>query len=457
MQAVQEAIPQAEADPMRPVFHFRPPARWMNDPNGTMYHKGWYHVFYQHHPFGDTHGPMYWGHARSRDLVHWEHLPIALWPSHDLGETDCYSGCAWKDGEGRPVLFYTKVDKATDPVPPFEQWAALPDDDDLLVWLKYPGNPLFPKPADAHPRWRDPFVFGAEGRVFMVVGACGEQAGTPLYEATSPDLQHWDFRGKLCDIQAECPNFARIGSRWIYLSSPYKPVEYRVGDFDIRTLTFAPETHGVLDYAGVDEKGRHINGFYASNLCFDDKNRCILYGWIRGWPEGRGWNGCLALPRLLMIGPDARPRQIPAPELRALRGAHVRQADVALDGVRVLAGLEGDAFELLAVVEAESATRFGMRIRCDKDGGRGIDIAFDGQTLNVGGTRFPFALERGERALFLHIFHDKSTLEVFANGGRAVATRVVMPALEDLHIAAFAEGGSAALRSADFWTLKAIW
>ena len=161
MQAVQEAIPQAEADPMRPVFHFRPPARWMNDPNGTMYHKGWYHVFYQHHPFGDTHGPMYWGHARSRDLVHWEHLPIALWPSHDLGETDCYSGCAWKDGEGRPVLFYTKVDKSSDPQPDFEQWAALPDDDDLLVWRKYPGNPLFPKPADAHPRWRDPFVFSA--------------------------------------------------------------------------------------------------------------------------------------------------------------------------------------------------------------------------------------------------------------------------------------------------------
>src|SRR4051794_6151392 len=81
MEGVKEAVPLAERDASRPVYHFRPPAQWNNDPNGTIQYRGWYHMFYQHNPYGAGWGNMHWGHARSRDLVNWEHLPIALWPS----------------------------------------------------------------------------------------------------------------------------------------------------------------------------------------------------------------------------------------------------------------------------------------------------------------------------------------------------------------------------------------
>ena len=86
MNAVRTAIPVASADPERPIYHFHPPANWNNDPNGTLFYKGWHHLFYQLNPFAPTGGNQHWGHARTRDLVNWDHLPIALWPSFDKME-----------------------------------------------------------------------------------------------------------------------------------------------------------------------------------------------------------------------------------------------------------------------------------------------------------------------------------------------------------------------------------
>src|SRR5438552_13308335 len=100
MSSIAQAAGAAAADSRRPLYHFHPPANWMNDPNGPIYHQGYYHLFYQHNPYGEQWGHMHWGHARSRDLVRWEHLPIALWPSADKGEEHCFSGCATLDGLG---------------------------------------------------------------------------------------------------------------------------------------------------------------------------------------------------------------------------------------------------------------------------------------------------------------------------------------------------------------------
>src|ERR1035438_6634108 len=107
--AMQAAVPRAQADPMRPIFHVASPAQWMNDPNGPIFYKGYYHLFYQLHPFSDGSGPKYWGHVRSRDLVKWEPLPIALWPSREAGEAEVWSGCCTINGLGQPMCFYTSV------------------------------------------------------------------------------------------------------------------------------------------------------------------------------------------------------------------------------------------------------------------------------------------------------------------------------------------------------------
>jgi beta-fructofuranosidase len=134
-----ERIPLAD-DPHRPAYHYLPPCKWMNDPNGTIYWKGCYHLFYQHNPDGPWHGNIHWGHASSEDLVHWTDHPISLAPGPDGPDRDhCYSGAAFVNAEGVPTHIYHGV--------PDGICLATSTDDLLLEWEKHPANPIIPDPG----------------------------------------------------------------------------------------------------------------------------------------------------------------------------------------------------------------------------------------------------------------------------------------------------------------------
>ncbi len=220
MDSVAAAIDKAAADPTRPVYHFRPPALWMNDPNGTIYHNGYYHLFYQFNPYGDDWGHIHWGHARSRDLVDWEQLPIALAPSLELGEEHCFSGCAWINGRGERLLIYTKVGPGqAHERPDNEQWAAL-GDADWITWQKHPANPILSLKTHGGPpfegEWRDPFIFSEAGRIFLVLGGTyANTAGVALYEAEDADLLHWRY----CSLLHQQPARKSISSSVQILSN----------------------------------------------------------------------------------------------------------------------------------------------------------------------------------------------------------------------------------------------
>jgi sucrose-6-phosphate hydrolase SacC (GH32 family) len=446
-ESVRRAVARARNDPTRPVYHVLPPANWMNDPNGPIYFKGHYHLFYQFNPYGDDWGHMHWGHVRSKDLVHWEHLPIALWPAKTQGEEHVFSGCAAVDKDGRLVLIYTSIGNR-----PPEQWAAVSEDDQATRFRKHPANPLLTLKDHGGLKiddWRDPFVSRDGGRWLMVTG--GHRAGGKgcIFLYSSDDLARWKylgvpFAGK--EDNWECPNFFRLGDRWVLIYSPHGPVRYYTGDFDAKAPKFTPGYHGRMDG----------DNFYAPNCTEDPKGRRILWGWVRGFKRDRGWNGGLTLPRVLGVLPDGRLSQEPAAELAALRGKEWKLGRVKLDGNQVLHGVAGDALEIVAEIAPGDAKAVGLRVRRSDDSKRAVEIRFDGKTLDVAGAKVPFTLAEGEKTLKLRVFLDRSVLEVYANGREAV-TRVIDPGAKDLGVEFLVSGGAAVVRSLQVWPMRGIW
>lgn len=466
--AIEAAIPRAEKDKTRPVYHFRPPAQWMNDVCGAIYHKGHYHIFYQFNPFGDTWGSTgtSWGHACSKDLIRWEHLPMAIVPQVHRGELRCNSGCVTLDGHGTPMIFYTFVPTGGGKR---SQWAAVAFDDQLLQWRRVTDGPLMAAgmngvPAGINGRWSDPFVFKSIGKTFVTFKSCGGV----VCEAQNKELTEWTYAGKMEGVSGECPNFFKLGDpsaglgagKWVLLRSTTQP-SYRIGQFHADKIAFVEEANkgGTLDY-GYGPEWRNLwgRGFYGTNVLFDDRARCVLFGWVSGFKPGRGWNGCMSLPRILTLDDNNNLIQIPAPELQALRGKHHAVSDLKLtDEQKRLDGVAGDTLEIVAEFEAADTEAFGLKVRQSDDGKDAITIRYAGRALNVAGTEVPLKLEGDSKSLRLHLFLDKSVLELFINDGAASVTRVEYPGEKDLAVSAFAEGGGVTLKSLDAWEMTSIW
>ncbi len=459
MNALQAAAEKVEGDQARPVFHFRPPAQWMNDPNGTIFHDGWYHVFYQSNPFADEWGQIHWGHTRSRDLVHWEHLPIGLWPSKELGEDHCFSGCIAINHRKQPVAFYTSIGQEHQVYESAEQWAAI-GDFELINWSKYEKNPILHGAIHGDARvyeWRDPFVFHANGRTFMVLGgkldqAEGGEAVVTLYAADSKDLLQWAYRGILFRHpdpnlrSVECPNFLALGSKWFLLDSPYGPVEYFLGDFDAQQGAFTWNKQGLID---------QTDSFYATNVLYDDQNRCILLGWIRGFAPHQGWNGCLALPRLVSLDQTGNLRQEPVPALQQLRGSTYRYTDTAVVPKHpVISEVEGDCVEVIAQLNLGEADCVGLRLQTDAQGQQGTEISFTQGTVTIAGTAISLAPD--QRKVLLHAFLDRTVLEVFVNY-QQVVTKVLPYERAHRGVCLFAEGGQGYAEELSVWQVEPVW
>ena len=456
-----QAIAAVQGDANRPVYHFRPTAGSMNDINGPIFHKGFYHIFYQFNPPG-TRG-KHWGHARSKDLVRWEHLPIALQPSEKEGEIDCYSGSSVINGRGEPMLFYTSISRGYRDRPRPKDWHlktwAATGDADLLTWQKHPANTLISReshgPAgDGY----DPFVFQNAGRTFLVL-TTGSRL--QLFEAANPELTRWTYRGILFERPSghtgtwECPNFFRLGDQWVLLVSPSpQPIEYFIGSFDQTSFRFRPRTEGILDH-GRDAAGRFCA--YASNVLFDRQGRCVLFAWVhvQGHPAG---SGCMTLPRTLTLGPTGKLCQQPVKELESLRGRHHAVPVFTVnDTRRMLEGATSDTVEMNASFELGDAKTIGLGLRRSADGKRTAAITYDRESLQVLGTKVPHLLPQQQKEFRLHFFLDNRILEVYTDDGRVCITRVLPADAEARGIEVFATGGQARVKELDVWEMTPIW
>ena len=336
----------ADLDETRPKYHFHGPALWGDDPSGFAFYKGYYHMMYGSNPDSYKVGsgmpyrtpnnrwspeePEYfdsvalWGHARSKDMIHWEHMPYVCYPDIENDEYFIWWGCTQVNDQGVPVIIYTSLGRRRGPAEGAQQRMLIGGDDDLLNWVHYENNPIMTNDIHGEQfiyQWRDPFIFRSEGKAYMVLGGkLGEEEGGDcvvlLYEAENGEFTKWKYKGIFFkypeDVRKsmECPLVARLNNKWVLIVSPHGPVEYFAGDIDFSAGEFHWETKGFVD------RGR---AFYAPNLVYDDKGRCIMFAAVEGFKDTKGWNGVQCVPRELSLSEDGGLIQKVPKEYEALK------------------------------------------------------------------------------------------------------------------------------------------
>lgn len=419
---------QIKNDPQRPVAHFTPQINWMNDPNGLIHWRGNYHLFYQYNPDRAAWGNIHWGHAVSKDLIHWKYLPIALAPSPDGPDAGgCFSGCAVQNGD-EVALLYTGVY-------PEVQCLAVNRSADLTKWQKHP-VPVIPAPPDGLKveGFRDTCIWREGGEWCMTIGSGITGAGGAVLLYRSPDLKQWEYLGILYqgDAQAreplwtgtmwECPSFFQLGEKWVLVISACCVESalytlYFTGQY--RDNHFIPDVGPrLLDFGAA-------GCFYAPQTFLDEHGRRLMIGWLR---EGRsveaqlqaGWSGTMSLPRVLTLGADGSLCCTPVEETKRLRGGDRPWQAGELCGGRAELLLEGEP----------GNTWCGVRLAVSETAPERIEIGYDPETGSVvvdctavGGTlsRCPYSLS--EATVRLHVFVDGSVIEVFVEDRLPIATR----------------------------------
>ncbi|MFB9769988.1 glycoside hydrolase family 32 protein [Lactiplantibacillus modestisalitolerans] len=328
--------------------HLMAKAGWINDPNGFCYFKGYYHVFYQHYPYGAEWGPMHWGHARSRDLVHWETLPIALTPGDPEDQDGCFSGSAIVKDDCL-YLLYTGHHYYGDNDPDhFWQNQNMAYSTDGVHFTKYAQNPVIAQaPADNTQHFRDPKVWQHGDAYYMILGSQGQDQLGRVILYRSSDLKHWTYLGPIAqatNLQTEgymweCPDLFELDGQTVLLTSP-QGIQAEAKRF--LNLNQTGYFIGELDYQqpqlvdrGAFSELDHGHDFYASQTTLTPDGRRIVIGWMAMWesvmPEqADGWAGALTFPReLTRVGKQLRMK--PARELTALRTQTLTDTTVTLE------------------------------------------------------------------------------------------------------------------------------
>ena len=441
-------------EPLRGQFHFSPGRGWNNDPNGMVYFNGEYHLFFQHNPYGWAWGNMHWGHAVSRDMIHWEELGDTLAPD-DFGPM--FSGSAvvdWrntsgfgKDGKPPIVLIYTAAGNPT------VQCIAYSTDGRRFT--KHGGNPVVKQITGGN---RDPKVMWHEPtKKWVMVLYVEWRKKHTIHFFTSPNLREWTLASITDGIPGsnylfECPDFFELpvdgkssDKKWVLLGANS---EYAVGTFD--GAKFTPEHSRLV--------GHHGRGFYAPQTFSDlpkKDGRRIQIGWFQTETKGMAFNQSMTVPlELNLVSTADGPRLTftPVKELAKLRAKthRVKAGTLTPASANPLGKAGGELLELRAEFTPEDAGEVVFNVR-------GATIAYDAkkQELLVNGHRAPAPLRDGRQRLT--IYCDRTGLEVFASDGLTYVPMPFQPKSEDQAITLSAKTGAAKFSKLEAYELKSAW
>ncbi|SMQ64960.1 levanase [Bacillus sp. OV166] len=481
----------------RQQFHFSPEEKWMNDPNGMVFFNNEYHLFYQYHPFGTTWGPMHWGHAVSKDLIHWEQLPIALYPDEHGA---IFSGSAvvdWNNTSGffqngpGLVAIYTSADNYPDSERPRQRQSLAYSTDNGRTWTKYEGNPVL---SDVNiTDYRDPKVFWhEETNKWVMVLATGQSI--TIY--TSPNLKDWEFASEFGNNAGshdgvwECPDLFQLPvdgdeniQKWVLFVSigdnhDFKEgsrTQYFIGDFD--GTTFVNENtdetilwidHGRDNYAGVS----------WSDIPAEDGRR-IYIGWMSNWRyanqvPSEDWRSAMTLPRELSLTSSedgVRLVQKVVPEINSIRKGSQGYQNLTIESNQPTSfNMFSPLMEVNMEFEKQTSNSFGIVLQSSEDEKTVIRYDVEKELISVDRTNagdnsfsesFPAvqnaSLKTKNDRIKLQIFIDASSIEVFANDGKVVFTSLIFPNQPYEKIVLFSNEGNIRVSSLKLTELDSIW
>lgn len=479
----------------RPQFHFTPEKGWMNDPNGLVYYDGEYHLFYQHYPDSTVWGPMHWGHAISKDLVSWEHLPIALYPD-SLGYifsgsivVDENNTTGFQTGKEKPlVAIFTYHDMVKEKAGrnDRESQGIAYSLDKGRTWTKYDKNPVIPNKGDTD--FRDPKVFWHEATKNWIMPLA---VGKKLEIFTSPNLKDWQkasefgLKESVNDGVWECPDLISFktedgSEKWVLIQNIGRGAvnggsgtQYFVGNFDGKTFINdnSPETKLWLDYGADNYAG--VSWFNAPS------NERIYIGWMSNWDDYANivptstWRSGMTVPRklsLIKTSEGFRLAQMPISQLETLRLSSTNipkqtiSNSISIENQSVL-----NELDLSFDLATSTATELGFILSNSKN--EKLVFGYDKATkqvfidrTNAGKSDFSTKFAKKHSAPFddvkilkIKALIDNASLEVFVNDGSVALTDLFFPNEDFTKIELYSKGGKAELTSGKLSPLKSIW
>lgn len=488
-------------DPHYPRYHFSSPENRLNDPNGLSYWKGKWHLFYQGYP--PEHPRQHWGHTISDDLIHWRDLPYAIYPDP---ERACFSGTVYIE-EDRAIAMYHGTEVGS--------MVAVSSDPLLLNWEKLTGKAVIPESVAGPPplpnRIFDPSIWKVGDYYYaLTAGQSEDGPGGKWVRAEflhrSKDLENWEYmhqflegdRFGIVGDDGACPYFWPIGDdKYILIHYSHTTGgKWLLGDLDKKRMKFVATDGGTFNHGASSPGGVHAPSAYPDG----NGGINVIFNMNPGYPS-KGWNQLMSLPRKITLAPDDPYdpiRQEPTGNYASLRGKHQRIQNLTLPANEdvILENIEGNTMEFIAEIDPKSAQAIEIellrspggeertRILIQPERGNsprifGVDVArtrrSSGEVIydtvvtldNARSSILPdaqsrppeedsFLLKKGE-PLKLHVFIDRSVVEVFLNRKACVAARVYPGREDSIGVAIRAQGSDAKLNSLDAWQMGSIY
>ncbi|HEL2418124.1 glycoside hydrolase family 32 protein [Streptococcus suis] len=416
----------------RPERHFVPEIGWINDPNGFVYFKGEYHLFYQFNPYESVWGPMHWGHAKSKDLVNWEHLPVALAPDKDYDKDGCFSGSAIVKEDTLWLMYTGNIVNEDGSVRQVQNMAYSTDG---IHFEKIAQNPvateeLLPEEVIAND-FRDPKIFEKDGRYYSVVATKHKDGVGCIVLLGSDDLLDWQFESIFLKGQVhqghvwECPDYFEVdGQEYLIVS----PMRYQKEDNDFVNINSNIFVTGHVDWdkkvfeADSFKEIDHGHDFYAAQTTEGPEGERVMIAWMHTWGRplvtndlGHKWYGQMNLPRLLKQGENGLRQVLPASILNSFDDIEIGQV---IQGPSKLSLKLDDSLDLKLGAD-QDYLQFGY----DKER---QEVYIDRSSLKIQqvGEEEWSTVRRAVtvQATELEVLVDTNCLEIFINDGQETLT-----------------------------------